>query len=91
MPAVARVDDTISHGGSILSGAARTLAEGKPVARQGDAVTCSEHGMQTITGGSDAVLVAEALGPPAHGGSVSVMTHGVPTVEVVGKALHVSA
>ena len=57
MPAVARQGDAISHGGSIMSGAARTLAEGQPVARQGDAVSCSEHGMQTITGGSAIVLV----------------------------------
>ena len=57
MPAVARVGDAISHGGTITSGAARTLAEGQPVARQGDAVSCSEHGMQTITGGSGTVLV----------------------------------
>jgi len=57
MPAVARQGDPISHGGTIHGGAARTLAEGKPVARQGDAVNCSEHGMQTISGGSGAVLV----------------------------------
>jgi len=57
MPAVARVGDNISHGGAILGGAARTRAEGQPVARQGDAVSCSVHGMQTITGGSDTVLV----------------------------------
>lgn len=57
MPAVARQGDAISHGGTILSGAARTLAEGQPIARQGDAVQCSEHGLQTITGGSDSVLV----------------------------------
>ena len=57
MSAVARQGDAISHGGSIFGGAARTRAEGKPVARQGDAVNCSEHGMQTITGGSGTVLV----------------------------------
>ena len=61
MPAVARMGDAISHGGSILGGAARTQAEGQPVARQGDAVTCSEHGMQTITGGSGSVLVEGKL------------------------------
>lgn len=57
MPAVARQGDAISHGGSITGGAARTVAEGKPVARQGDAVSCAQHGLQTITGGSATVLV----------------------------------
>jgi len=57
MPAVARQGDAISHGGSIIGGAARTQAEGKPVARQGDLVNCAQHGMQTITGGSATVLV----------------------------------
>lgn len=57
MPAIARQGDAISHGGSILGGATHTLVEGRPAARQGDAVTCSTHGMQTITGGSDTVLV----------------------------------
>jgi len=57
MAAIARQGDAISHGGTILGGAARTLAEGQPIARQGDTVNCSEHGMQTITGGSGTVLV----------------------------------
>ena len=83
MPAVARVGDAISHGGSILGGAARTLAEGQPVARQGDAVNCSEHGMQTITGGSSTVLVegqpvarvgdAVSCGATIVGGASSVL------------------
>jgi uncharacterized Zn-binding protein involved in type VI secretion len=57
MPAIARVGDAISHGGSIISGAARTLVESRPAARQGDAVMCAQHGPQTITGGSASVLV----------------------------------
>ncbi len=57
MPAVARQGDAISHGGGIIGGAARTQAEGKPVARQGDLVSCAQHGMQVITGGSATVLV----------------------------------
>ena len=57
MPAVARQGDAISHGGSIIGGAARTQVEGQPVARQGDPVSCAQHGMQTITGGSATVLV----------------------------------
>lgn len=57
MPAVARQGDTISHGGSITGGAARTTVEGKSLARQGDPVSCAQHGPQTITGGSATVLV----------------------------------
>lgn len=57
MPAVARQGDAISHGGVITGGASRTFAEGQPIARQGDAVSCSEHGLQTISGGSGSVLV----------------------------------
>ncbi|MEI7834300.1 MAG: PAAR domain-containing protein [bacterium] len=34
-----------------------TLAEGAPIARKGDPVICSQHGMQTITGGSSAVII----------------------------------
>jgi len=57
MPAIARKGDSISHGGTITSGATRTLVEGQPVARKGDVVNCAQHGMQTITGGSSTVLV----------------------------------
>ncbi|MHB9129732.1 MAG: PAAR domain-containing protein [Armatimonadota bacterium] len=57
MPAIARIGDAISHGGSIISGAGRTLVEGQPAARQGDSVSCAQHGMQTITGGSSIVIV----------------------------------
>ncbi|MHB9023476.1 MAG: PAAR domain-containing protein [Armatimonadota bacterium] len=57
MPAVARIGDAISHGGTIISGAARTVVEGQPVARHGDSVSCAQHGGQHITGGSATVLV----------------------------------
>ena len=57
MPAIARIGDAISHGGSIIGGATHTFAEWKLVARKGDAVSCAQHGMQTISGGSSTVLV----------------------------------
>ena len=66
MPAIARIGDAISHGGSIIAGAGRTLAEGKSIARKGDSVLCSQHGMQTITGGSSAVIIEGK--PVAHVG-----------------------
>jgi uncharacterized Zn-binding protein involved in type VI secretion len=43
--------------GTIMAGAARTTAEGKPVARQGDLAICPTHGPQPIAGGSATVLV----------------------------------
>jgi len=57
MPAIARVGDAISHGGAITGGASRTLVEGQPAARQGDPVSCAQHGLQSISGGSATVLV----------------------------------
>jgi len=57
MPAIARIGDAISHGGTIVGGAERVCVEGEPAARQGDPVRCDQHGMQTITGGSSTVLV----------------------------------
>jgi len=57
MPAIARIGDAISHGGTIIGGASRTLVAGQPAARIGDPVSCAQHGMQSITGGSSTVLV----------------------------------
>lgn len=50
--AVARVDDTIDHGGKILTGSPTGSAEGKAIARVGDTVLCDAHGTVTITTGS---------------------------------------
>ena len=57
MPAIARIGDAISHGGTIIGGASRTLVAGQPAARIGDPVSCAQHGLQTISGGSSTVLV----------------------------------
>ncbi|MEI7834632.1 MAG: PAAR domain-containing protein, partial [bacterium] len=78
------IGDAISHGGSIIAGAGRTLAEGVPIARKGDPVLCSQHGMQTITGGSSPVLV-EGQPVARVGDAVScgaTITGGVGTVQV---------
>ncbi len=84
MPAVARIGDAISHGGSIIAGAGRTLAEGKSIARKGDPVLCSQHGMQTITGGSSAVVI-EGKPVARVGDAIScgaTITGGAGTVQV---------
>ena len=52
MAKVARIGDSISHGGQIITGAARTLAEGPNVARIGDTALCDLHGPVTIVTGS---------------------------------------
>jgi uncharacterized Zn-binding protein involved in type VI secretion len=54
---LARVGDTISHGGSITTGASKTKCNGIAIARVGDHVTCSSHGAQTIATGSSTLIV----------------------------------
>lgn len=56
---VARLGDKSSHGGSIITGATRTYANGKPIARVGDLHSCpiTGHGVTPIVTGNVAVLV----------------------------------
>jgi uncharacterized Zn-binding protein involved in type VI secretion len=56
---VARVGDSTSHGGTIVSGASQTMVDGKAIARQGDTHECGYwyHGSGEITGGSSTVMV----------------------------------
>jgi len=50
----ARLGDTSSHGGTIITGSVTTFANGKPVARMGDMHVCpiAGHGVTSITTGS---------------------------------------
>jgi len=57
MSAIARMGDSISHGGSITGGSGDTKANSIGVARVGDSATCSEHGSVTIVSGSSTVKV----------------------------------
>jgi uncharacterized Zn-binding protein involved in type VI secretion len=52
MALVARLGDTIDHGGSITSSASLTTVDGILVARVGDEVTCEIHGKTVIVDGS---------------------------------------
>lgn len=56
---VARLGDKSSHGGRIITGADRTLVNGKPAARKGDLHSCpiDGHGVTSINSGSRGVLV----------------------------------
>lgn len=51
------VGDTLDHGGSVVSGSGDTDVGGKPVARVGDKVICTVHGVTTIISGDDSVVV----------------------------------
>lgn len=66
MPAVAHLDDEISHGGRIITASEDVYAEGRQVARVGDKARCQRHGTVTIIDGVDTVIV--------NGSSVAV--HG---------------
>lgn len=48
MPLIARLGDTSSHGGEIVTSASSTTWEGKLVAREGDILDCPIHGPQPI-------------------------------------------
>ena len=59
----ARLGDRSDHGGMIVSGASRTLVNGRPVARMGDKHDCpiTGHGTTNIVSGS---LDTQAEGRP---------------------------
>jgi uncharacterized Zn-binding protein involved in type VI secretion len=81
---LARLGDGSNHGGTIISGASKTLINGKPAARKGDFHSCPipGHGITTITSGSSNVIIE---GQPAAriGDSIgcgAVITGGSPDV-----------
>ncbi len=53
----ARVDDTVSHGGNIVTGSPNVDAEGKPAARKADVVLCEVHGASVVAESSATVFV----------------------------------
>ncbi|UZX16565.1 PAAR domain-containing protein [Thermus sp. PS18] len=71
MAKVIRVGDTSSHGGQVISGSFRVIANGAGVARQGDLHVCPLPGHSTtpIVSGSSRVL-ADGL-PVAYAGCVT--------------------
>lgn len=59
----ARVGDRTSHGGVIVTGAARTFVNGKKAARKGDLHVCPiyTHGVrQIVTGSPDTFIEGKA-------------------------------
>lgn len=57
MPLIARLGDTSSHGGSIVTSASKTYCEGQLIARKGDILNCPIHGPQPIVGHSSKLKV----------------------------------
>jgi uncharacterized Zn-binding protein involved in type VI secretion len=70
MPDVARLNDTISHGGSIVGASTDTTCNGRGVARLNDPVNCAIHGSQTISSAST-VVTANGRGVARVGDSIS--------------------
>ena len=52
MPLVARLGDSGTHGGAIVSSASKWLCEGGLIARLGDTYACPIHGPNPIVEGS---------------------------------------
>lgn len=52
---VARINDTITHGGNIIEGSPNSECNSRKIARLGDKVMCIIHGLQTITSASTTV------------------------------------
>ena len=52
MPLIARLGDTGSHGGAVVSSASKWRCEGALIARLGDTYDCPVHGSNPIIEGS---------------------------------------
>lgn len=82
----ARVGDRTSHGGVIVTGAARTLVNGRKAARQGDLHVCPTpgHGVRPIVTGSPNTFIegkaAARVGDQVACGAVIVA--GSPNTQV---------
>jgi uncharacterized Zn-binding protein involved in type VI secretion len=55
----ARLTDTTSHGGTIITGAMKTMVDGLPAARMGDKHACpiQGHGVTSIITGSLTTMI----------------------------------
>ena len=83
----ARLGYSSSHGGTIVSAAARTLVDGIPAARMGDLHSCPVpfHGMTQIVQGAGKTLIegrpAARMGNITGCGAVIVTGSGTTRVE----------
>jgi uncharacterized Zn-binding protein involved in type VI secretion len=84
MPAVIRIGDPGSHGGSVTTGSPDTTVNGLAVARVGDTYDCPDHGPNPIVTGSpdttvNGLAVARVGDTTACG---ATLQGGSPDVEV---------
>lgn len=56
MPLIARLGDTSTHGGAIVTSASKSLCEGALIARKDDILNCPIHGPNPIVGHSQKML-----------------------------------
>lgn len=66
MPLIVRLGDTSTHGGSVVSSASKSHAEGPLIARLGDILACPRHGPQPIVTASGDTIT-ENSGTARHG------------------------
>jgi uncharacterized Zn-binding protein involved in type VI secretion len=67
---IARLGDTSTHGGTIITSAKKTRAEGPLIARLGDILACPIHGPNPIVSNVSVTVPVEGQ-PAAHTGSVT--------------------
>lgn len=56
MPLIARIGDTSTHGGAIVTSASKSHCEGPLIAREGDILNCPLHGPNPIVGHSTKLM-----------------------------------
>lgn len=56
MPLIIRISDTSTHGGVVVTGGSKSLAENQKIARISDILLCAIHGPQPIVTGSPNTL-----------------------------------
>ncbi len=66
MPLIARLGDTSTHGGAIVTSASKSLCEGALIARHTDILDCPIHGPNPIVEHSGKML-CEGLFVARHG------------------------
>ena len=84
MPRDARITDTGSHGGMIVSGAGSVIDENQPTSRIGDMYACPIHGMNPIVSGANHIIVENS--PSSRIGDVTacgaVIVSGAAAMDV---------
>lgn len=70
MPLIARLTDTSTHGGTVITSASKSLCEGQLIARKDDILDCPIHGPNPIVEHSTK-LFCEGKEVARHGDATS--------------------